>query len=146
MTAVRELIFAEVARRLLFDTDAVEVERMAAGDPSAFPAINIEDVGHEADPETEPGSTRYALRIMIEGHVEGAGGADAHAAAHALYLQCLATLLPEPPLGGLAERIEEGRFQSSPAFLSDARRIGFSLEFTIDFVGVRLSPSQPPQF
>lgn len=144
MTAIRELIFAEIERRLLFDTDAVEVERMAAGDPSAFPAINIEDVGHEPDPEAEPGVTHYVLTIIVEGHVEGAGGAAAHAAAHALYLQCVGTMLPEPPLGGLAGKIEEGRFKSTPAFLSDQRRIGFSLEFKIEFVGDRLSPSQTP--
>lgn len=134
----REAIFAEVETRLRSLPSALEVERMASGDPSSYPALNIEDGGQNADNETEGGATRYDLTIAIEGYVSGGGGAEAHAAANALYGDVKKVLLSEPPLGGLAEEINEGGARFAVAILSNERRIGFVAEFIVRFVAPRL--------
>jgi hypothetical protein len=144
VTAKREAIFALIEQRLIALTSAVEVERMASGDPSAFPSLNIEDGTQKADPEMETGVTHYALTIAIEGFVAGGNGPEAHAAASALYVECVTALLTEPPLDGLAYRIEEGEARFAVALLSDERRIGFVCEFIVEFVADRLSPTHTP--
>jgi hypothetical protein len=140
MTAKREAIFAWTDEQLASETSAVEIERMASADPSAFPSLNIEDGDQINDPDSEPGSNRYTLTIAIEGYVAGGDGAEAHAAASELYREVVSAMMVEPPCGGLAEEITEKRALFAVAVLADERRIGFVVEFDIVFVADRASP------
>lgn len=132
MSGAREAIFAEIEARLRAARPDAEVERMPSGDPSAFPAYGIIDRGH-GPTEHEAGTTRYQLDVTIDGYVESAGGSAAHAEMNALYEDAKAALITEPPLGGLAESIDEGDFTADVAALASQRRIGFQADFTIIF-------------
>lgn len=130
MTAIREQILGLVDQRLA--PLAEEYERNPSDDPTRFPALAANDGGHRIV-ETEAGATRYALDLTVEGYVEGGTGAQASAALNELYAAVVATMMTEPPLGGLAETIEEGDLRVATATLASDRRLGFTLEFTITF-------------
>lgn len=142
MTAVRELIFADIEQRLNDAESVALVERMPSGDPDVFPALSIFD-GNQEPVDEGCGSTRYRLGVTIEGYVEGADGPEAHAALSELYKDVVAALITEPPLGGLAEEIQEGGLRVSVAHLADARRLAFGLDFTIQFSTARDNPALP---
>lgn len=133
MTGTREAIFAEVATRL----EAIvppegRVEREPSADPDVFPYLGVIDDGHDIL-EFEAGTTRYELQVTIAGYVEASGGGNAHAQLNQLYEDSKAALLTEPPLGGLAETIDEGSMSVVTATLASARRLAFSLALTIVF-------------
>lgn len=139
MTAKRESIFAAIEAALNTLSGVATVERMAAGEPSAFPALLIEDTGQQIIPG-EVGSTRYLLPVVIEGYVES-DAATAHAALNALYLDVVTKLLADPPLGGLADEISEGAMRVAVAVLASKRRLGFSLDIQIEFSADRENPA-----
>lgn len=141
MTAKRLAIFDLVEARATALPGVAEVLRLASGDPSRFPAVFIEDNGQQADSESEPGVTRYDLSLTFEGYVEGDGGAEAHAALNALYMQIVGMMLSEDMLDGLAEEISEGDLRIAPAALSSATRLGFALDFNVRFVADRTAPA-----
>lgn len=143
MTAHRLAIVEEIESRLLAIAGVAEVMINASGDPTQFPALFIDDSGHVPDELTEPGGTRYAMNIAIEGYVEGSGGKQAYADLNALYVNVVAALLPEPPLDGLAEEIDEGPMRISTAILAKQQRMGFSMDLKITFVADRTSPVAP---
>jgi hypothetical protein len=133
MTAIREQILAICDTRLAaIVAPGGEYERNASGDPSRFNALFLNDDGQDIA-ETEAGATRYALRLTVEGYVQGGTGAAASAALNELYAGVVATMMTEPPMGGLAETIEEGRLNVAVANLAGERRLGFTLDFTITF-------------
>lgn len=142
MTAVRELIFAAIESRLTGVEGVSLVERMPSGDPDVFPALSIFDGGQEP---TDQGcsATRHGLSVTIEGYVEGADGPEAHAALSQLYVDTVAALMTEPPLGGLVEEIQEGGFRPSVAHLAAAKRLAFGLDFTVLFSTARDNPALP---
>lgn len=142
MTAVRNLIFAEIMERLTSIGDAAETELMPSSDPVSFPARHVFDGGQSLG-ETEAGVTRYALAVTIEGYLEQAGGADAHEAINELYAATVGALLPDPPLGGLAETIDEGDLRITVAPLASMSRLGFALDLEITFPTRRGHPDQP---
>jgi hypothetical protein len=91
VTAIRELIFAEIESRLTAIDDVAEVERMPSGDPAKFPALHIFDAPQ--DPiDGEPQASRYGLTAIIEGYVSGGSGAIAHAALNDLYSRVVTAL------------------------------------------------------
>ena len=143
MTALRFAIVTEIAARLSALSIVAEVQINAAGDPSQFPALFIDDAGHLPDEGTEPGSTRYEMNLTIEGYVKGGGGEDAYADLNTLYLAVVGAVLIEPPLDGLAEEINEGPMRIATAILSKERRLGFSMDLKISFVADRASPVAP---
>lgn len=143
MTAHRLAIVEEIEARLLALPSVAEVQINAAGDPSRFPALFIDDSGHVPDEMTEPGVTRYSMNLAIEGYVQGGGGKQAYADLNALYLDVVAALLPEPPLDGLAEEIDEGPMRIATAILAKETRMGFSMDLKIAFVADRTSPVAP---
>lgn len=141
MTAKRLAIFDLVETRARALAGVAEVLRLATGDPSRFPALFLEDNGQQADSETEPGVTRYSLGLTIEGYVEGDGGAEAHAALNSLYMQVVAMMLAADLLGGLAEEVTEGDLRIASASLTSAMRLGFALDFNVQFVADRAAPA-----
>ncbi len=143
MPAVRALNITEVMDRLAAIEGVAETELMPSADPIIFPALHVFDPGHETDVTTAPGVTRYDLTLTVEGYVEGEGGAAAHADLMTLYTETVAALITDPPLGGLAETIDEGAMRVAVAPLASARRLGFSLEINITFPASRSNPAEP---
>lgn len=143
MTALRLAIVEEIETRLRAISGVAEVQINAAGDPTRFPALFIDDAGHVPDEGTEPQSTRYDMNLTIEGYAEGGGGRDAYAEINQLYVDVVATLLSEPPLDGLAEEVNEGPMRIATAILSKERRLGFSMDLKISFVADRAFPVAP---
>ncbi|CAD7335385.1 hypothetical protein FIV32_02340 [Sphingomonadales bacterium 58] len=141
MTSVRESIFAEIETRLNA-ISGVQVERLPAGDPDIFPALGIYD-GVQEPIERGAGYTRHELTVTIEGFVEQADGVEAHVALNDLHAQTVAALLPEPPLGGLVDEINEGGLRVSVAELASVRRLGFGLDIIIQFSTARENPALP---
>ncbi|UAK24349.1 hypothetical protein [Sphingomonas nostoxanthinifaciens] len=142
MTALREQIFALIEERLGGIAGVSEVERMPSSDPVSFPALHIFDGGQAPDWD-ETGVTRYDMTVVVEGFLEASGGAEAHKALNALYVDVVTSLMTEPPLDGLAETIDEGGFRPAVAPLASVRRLGFSLTFQITFPTERGDPAQP---
>jgi hypothetical protein len=141
VTAVRELIFAEIERRLRTISGIAEVERMPSGDPAAFPALHIYDDGQKPG-EGEAGTSEYDLTGLIEGFVEQPGGSAAHAALNELYAAAVAVLMVDQTLGDLAQTIEDGEMIVRVAHLASARRLGFALDFRINLRTRRGQPAQ----
>jgi hypothetical protein len=142
VTAVREAIFAEIEKRLIDITGVEEVERMPNQDPVLFNALHIWDGGHQPI-ESECGGQRYRLSVTIEGYHEQAGGAAAHAELNNLYSDAVSALLTDPPLGGLAETIDEGEYRPPQiAPLTSKARLTFSFDLDIEFSTVRGRPDQ----
>lgn len=141
MPTVREQVMAAVMTAL-GELGVAELELMPSADPVVFPALHVFDGGQDASP-SEPAATRYELALTLEGYMEQAGGAAAYATLNALYAAAVAALMAEPPLGGLAETIDEGGLRISVAPLASRPRLGFSLDMTITFPARRDDPAQP---
>lgn len=142
MSTVRDQICALIEQRLKEIDGVALVELMPSGDPDDFPALSIYDSGQRPI-EYGASATRYEMDITIEGYAEGEGGPAVHASLNSLYGGVVSALLPEPPLGGLAEEIAEGGMRVSVATLASARRLGFGLDFTIQFSTARENPALP---
>lgn len=140
--AVRDDIFAWIEDALR-NRDRGEVELMPANDPKTYPARHIFDGGHRVL-ETEEGDTRFALAVRIEGYVEDADGPAAHRAMHALYSDTVQALVTDPPIGGLAETVDEGDFLPIIAPLGGKSRLCFTLEILVTFAATRGDPAQRP--
>jgi hypothetical protein len=143
MSAVREQIFAAIEDRLrgIASPVVAEVERLPSADPVSFPALHIFDGGHRIV-DMEAGTTRYTLTVPIEGYVEQSSGVAAHAALNALYAAVVAAVMPDPPLDGLAETIDEQDFRTAIAPLASIDRLGFAVDFEITFATRRGDPAQ----
>lgn len=131
MTALREQIFAAIETRLggITAPAIAEVARMPSGDASAFPALHIFDQGDTpAMEEEEAGTEAFVLQIGIDGYTKGA---SPHTEAHALYAAVKEALMTDPPLGGLAEEIRQGRLDMAVAERAKDHRLGFAVEFNI---------------
>ncbi|MES2157481.1 MAG: hypothetical protein V4512_06725 [Pseudomonadota bacterium] len=139
---VRGAIFAEIETRLNGIDGIGEVERLPSGDPDQFPALAIYDGAQEV---AEEGSdfTLHRLSLTIEGYVEGSAGSDVHDELSALYADTVVALLPDPPLGGLAQTISEAGMRVAVAELANKSRLGFGLDFTIEFFTQRGNPALP---
>lgn len=140
MIAVREQIFAVIETRLRSIADVAEVERMPSGDPISFPALHIFDGGQDGADSTI-GATGYALSIAVEGYVEQGSGPSVHAQLSALYADVVRVLMPEPPLDGLAETIDERNLNVWVAGQASERRMAFALTFDITFFANRGDPA-----
>ena len=140
MTAVRQLI-ADEAKVRMDTTDAAEVELMPSADPVSYDAIHIFD-GGQTIVEAEAGSTRYQLKLTIEGYFEEQGGPATYAALNARYAQVVSLMMTDPPMSGLAETIDEGDMRIGVAALASKPRLYFSLDFDIGFLTSRTDPAQ----
>lgn len=140
MPAKRHAILVAVTAALTHSSVA-ETRLMASGDPTAFPALFIEDNGQEADTESEPGATRYQLGLTIEGYVKGGDGPAALSDLNDLYVFTVQKLLTDSALAALVETIDEGSMRVSTATMSSQRRLGFALDILIGFVANRTSPT-----
>jgi hypothetical protein len=141
MIAKLEAIHAEFERRLRGIASANEVTSLATGDPSEFPALNVLEIGWDPDVTTEPGVTRYTLTMAVEGYVRGSDGGTARQDRNALYLAVVEAIIDEPPLGGLAEELNEGPTRPVTATLSNEERMGFVTQFIVTFPANRASPT-----
>ena len=139
---VRENIFAAVETRLGQIPGIASVERLPSGDPDLFPNLSIYD-GNQDVVEEGYDHTRHSLTITIEGFVEGSSGTAVHAALSLLYADAVAALISDPPLDGLAETISEAGLRVSVAELAKKRRLGFALDFAIEFSTKRGNPALP---
>ena len=140
--AVREQIFVWIEDALRAQ-ERGEVERMPSNDPIVYPARHIFDGGHRVI-ENGVGEARLALTVRVEGYVESADGPAAHAALHALFVDTVRALVTEPPIGGLAETVDEGDFMPLIAPLGGKSRLCFTLEIPITFAASRGDPAQLP--
>lgn len=140
MTAIRQTIFAAIASALASPaTSAVEIEVMASADPISFPALHIVDDGQSREMH-EAGASRYSLSVSIEGYVEGAGGAAAHAQLNQLYADTVRAVMALIDTVSSIEDIFEGDLRTSVAPLAEARRLAFAQDFAITFVTRRGEP------
>ena len=139
---VRENIFAEVETRLNAIPRIGSVERLPSGDPDVFPSLSIYD-GNQDVAEEGQDYTLHSLTLTIEGFVDGHSGANVHAALSALYADTVVALVDDGTLGGLAARISEAGMRVSVAELAKTRRLGFGLDFEIQFFTQRGNPAQP---
>lgn len=138
--SAREQIFAALDALLGAVPDVESYERQPSGDPDGYPALALYDAGQELA-EHESTACRYQLTVTVEGFVKGASGAAAHGALNALHAKAVAALMAEPPLGGLAELVEEaGQLRIDVAELASERRLGFAQDFTITFATPRGDP------
>lgn len=144
MTAVRQQIFDEIKRRLTAIDGVQEVKVMPSGDPMKWNAIHIFDGGQGRD-DAEILSSRYQMTATVEGYLERVGE-DVYSDLNDLYAAVVTKLMPEtlgePPLGGLAETIEEGDLRIVVAELASKPRLAFSLDFQINFPTARSNPAQ----
>jgi hypothetical protein len=140
--AAREQLLAIVDARLAAVEGVASYEAEPSGDPAEFPALASFDGGQQPTDDTEAGATRYVMGLTVEGYVEGGGGAPARAARSLLHARVVAALMTEPPLGGLAESIEEaGELRLDTAELASKRRLAFAQDFAIQFSTVRGDPA-----
>ncbi|USI71618.1 hypothetical protein [Sphingomonas morindae] len=143
MTPLREQIWAEIERRLGAIDGVAEVEREPSAEPISFNALHLEDAGQRTI-DGSAGATWYQLAVTIRGYVEGGAGAEAHAALNQLHADTVAALMAdEPPLGGLAETIDEGAMQVQVATAASERRLMFLLDLELTFATRRGNPAQP---
>lgn len=138
--AVRQVILDELATRLEEIPECAEFDINPSGEPSAFPALILEEMDQDPDDGTEPGATRYSLKGTIEGYVKGGGGREATAARSALYLAVVRVLLGGDPIHPAVEEVHEGGMRLATATLSKERRLAFALDFEILFVGATGDP------
>lgn len=141
MSAVRARILAEIEARLKTIPAIAEVEIMPSGDPIDFPALHIFDDGH-AIRNGEAGLTGYDIVPELVGYVEGSSGKEAHLELTNLYATAVALLTPDPPLGGLAQSIDEGDMRILVAPLEKGGRLAFTLGLPITFFTRRGDPAQ----
>lgn len=141
MTAVREEQFAWVVERLETLGGIGEVKRQQHLDPILFPALHVFDGGHKVE-EWGAVETRYSGQFTVEGYLEASDGAEAHAALNELYVRTVAVLLTEPPMGDLAETIDEAGMVVQVGPLFGKVRLSFSLDFITTFSTRRGDPSQ----
>ncbi len=141
MTVVREAICALVEERFAALPGVTEVERMPSGDPMSFNALHIFDDGQQPR-DGQAQASEYELGLTIVGYVEGNSGATAHGELNALYAAVVTTLLTDPPLGGLAETIDEGPMRIDVASLASDSRLAFTLDIIVGFSTKRGRPAE----
>lgn len=141
--SAREHLLAIIDARLtsVVGDGSYEAEPSADPDPESYPALMMIDGGERND-EAETDATRKIMSITVEGYVHGDTGVEARAARNALHADVVAALLTEPPLDGLATRIEEdGELRMDVATLASVRRLAFAQDFTIEFATRRGDPT-----
>jgi hypothetical protein len=145
MSTALSLIFAAIDARLEAVTGLQSYEREPSGDPDAFPAIEVNDLGDDEAPEgDETGTERRTLSISVAGFVEGLSGPAAHDALAELHAAAVKALCGDPGfnLGGLAESVARvGRRRVAVAELASSRRLGFAQDFEITFATPRGDPA-----
>lgn len=141
--ALLELIHAEFEARLnTIGMLAAEVASTASGDPSKFPAVNLDDSGLQPTIGTELGVTLYEYRLSVEGTVEGSGGPATRAERNALYHAVVAAIMIDTDLGGLVEEIEESDTKFGVSNLTSKRHASFLTYFIVRFRADQSNPSQ----
>ena len=144
MTIIREDLINAVFTRL-DTTSASLVEIMPSAESDVTPRLSIDDQGQSVI-EREAVNTRYSLRLAIEGVVEAdpassTPGPNAWARMNALYAEVIRVLMPDPPLGGLAEDISETDFNTDVSMLASDRTIAFVLGIEIQFTNRSTDPA-----
>lgn len=141
MTTVRGNQFAWIEAKLGEIEGVKEVARQQHRDPVLFPALHIFDGGQKAL-EWGGFETRFESRFTVEGYLEAADGAEAHDELSDLYANVVKALITEPPMGGLAESIDEIGMDVSVGPLFGKARLSFTLDFSITYATRRDDPSQ----
>ena len=141
MTAKRFAIIEAAEAAIIAISGVEEVLVNASGDPTKFNAVFITDSGQSPDSNTEPGATRYSMRLTIEGYVAGGDGKEATANLNALYLDVVNAIIADTELQSLCEVLNEGEMRVATVVLSNKRRMGFELELEIQFVADRDNPA-----
>lgn len=141
MTAKRFAIIEAAEAAVSAISGVEEVLVNASGDPTRFNAVFITDSGHSPDSNTEPGATRYSMRLTIEGYVEGGEGREATSNINDLYLDVVNAIMTDDVLQSLCEVLDEGEMRVATVVLAKTRRMGFELELDIQFVADRTNPA-----
>lgn len=129
MTAIREQILVWFEGVCAAVPDVAEVERMPSGDPTKFNALHIHDQGDTpVEEEEETDTEAFWMQVGIDGFVTEA---SASTAANALYASLKERVMVQPPIGGLAEEIRQGRLDMAVAERAKDHRLGFGVEFNI---------------
>jgi hypothetical protein len=142
MTAISEQICLWLDARLAAISGVVEYERDPSGDPTDFPSVSLTYEGHVTE-EAEAGTTRYVADFTIEAYLEGSSGAGVSAQMNDLHVGVVAAVVDpgNPPVGGLAERVEEGDLVRATAHFASIPRKGFRQQFKIQFSTQRGNPA-----
>jgi hypothetical protein len=141
MIALLEQIHAEFEARLNNVSLVAQVASSPSGDPSRFPALNLDDVKLTPDENQEPGVTYYEYRLSVEGNVKGGDGPSARGERNALYLSVVQAVMIDLDMGGLVESVEEGETRFGVAQLASSRHLSFVTEFIVRFPGNRGDPA-----
>ncbi|HUD30419.1 MAG TPA: hypothetical protein VMQ93_16235 [Novosphingobium sp.] len=139
MTAIRELIFEAIVDTLTAAQVAPEIERMPSGDPIAYPAVEIVDLG-DVPATGEAGTDRWVMTFAVTGMVQADTGAEAHAAMNALDTAVIEALFVEPVLGGLATEITADRLQPGIVERAERRQLYFERTFNLYYATRRGMP------
>lgn len=145
MSTALSTIFAAIDARLGAVPGLQSYEREPSGDPDAFPAIEVSDLGDDESGEgSETGAERRTLSITVSGFVQGGSGAAAHDALGELHAAAVKALCGDPGfnLGNLVESVQRvGRRRVAVAELASKRRLGFAQDFDINFATPRGDPA-----
>lgn len=140
MTSIREQILTVLDERLSAIGGIGEYERDPSGDPTDWPAVALIDDGDDVS-EDQSGLTEYAMGISIEAFAIGSGGLAVSRQLNELHAEIVKAVMQEPPIGGLAERFEEGALKRFTAELASKPRKGIRKDFTIFFTTRRGDPA-----
>ena len=142
-TSIREQILAAFKARL--DTiSGVIVERNRVEPVTTFPTLIMIDGGQTLS-EENAGLKLYALRVDVEGYVQGVATADLGPALSDLYAQTVKSLMADRTLGDLAIDVREGEMRDPEIDRTQGHSpfAAFSLAFFIDHFTDPNDPYQP---
>jgi hypothetical protein len=146
---IRERIIAAVGARLAAIPGLAAIELLPMAQPSEFPSLSIDDLGHQIV-ESDATHTTYTLNLQLLGQVQGSpgplAGADAHAKVNDLYAAVVRALLAAPDrlgevTGEVVQTIDEGALGIDIAALAQDRMISFTLDIAIQFINRSHDPN-----
>ncbi|WP_310498309.1 hypothetical protein [Sandarakinorhabdus sp.] len=133
MTARRELIIQGVLAALAAVPGlALPPLRQPNADPTSYPALKIDDLGH-TKLESDATHSLYRLRLMVSGYVQGGTEAATDAALNELYGDVVRAVMVDPQLGGLCDLIDEGDLEREVSALSSRSTGAMDLMLFIEF-------------
>ena len=119
-----------------------DVEMEPAGDPDAFPALDLMINGWRVL-EREANLTRRELSFTVGGYVERGDGLEASQERAELHAAAVAAIMTDPTLGGLVELTDDGDLRMHTAVLASVRRLAFAQDFVAQLTTSSTNPALP---